>query len=682
MGQSHSNVTTEGLEKVLEKAIQTKNIKQFVSLLSKIDEYSWVQKKTLKQVLGLHDPVFLTKLLKSGYNVSFSDLYGNAYHLLLSTVTPKTPISTILELMNILKENNVNISYSTTHVLSPLQYVEYGMRKDIPKSEILNFIQTEMRAKGETPDMSLPYERMPIRLLADKYAHEIPALSYMNEKKWRGTLCDSLGFFQHYGECWNDAIQMAVLYTDGIKELTQPLLYFTKITHEYISSLEPFKYESDSFIDTAFVYMQSLQRRFRRHYNLEVSRRNTVRNIYGTNDVFAKAVCSPQFVQDSLTIVNAMSLLYEFGTMITNAEKAGVKLPANRIDLYRKGQDAITTQKNILRSKYRHNVLKTLEESGKSYQAMNALQGAVAGKELYMRDKEMYTNPNIFLESYKTYPGGHAEFFLKYALQLCGFSVLENAIPANYSLGIGMEEVIIKNTLNASQSVLFQIGKKNKAIRKTADVHTVIRKSTNAICMTIKQSDMLTGHQALFYQCGGKQFYYEDNTGPVPFAWKSFFQPQTWAPLFPDMTEQDYWADVEMHVCSLAVQYDTGQYIHSHYPILKFKNASPVHSSAFFTVSPTTGGILIPNAAPASDENDLKAYITNDANIILTRTNDNNVPTYTLTCLHIPENAKIEPNSAENIPFIPSAIRTRPKTRRGNASMRRATRRAGSSMRR
>ena len=42
---------------------------------------------------------------------------------------------------------------------------------------------------------------------------------------WKGPICDSIGFFQHYGECWNDTLQMILLYTDGLKEITQPILY-------------------------------------------------------------------------------------------------------------------------------------------------------------------------------------------------------------------------------------------------------------------------------------------------------------------------------------------------------------------------------------------------------------------------------------------------------------------------
>lgn len=47
-------------------------------------------------------------------------------------------------------------------------------------------------------------------------------------------ICDYLGFVQHEGECWVDTIQQIFFFTDGLKELTQPLFY--KMTDEELHS--------------------------------------------------------------------------------------------------------------------------------------------------------------------------------------------------------------------------------------------------------------------------------------------------------------------------------------------------------------------------------------------------------------------------------------------------------------
>lgn len=47
-------------------------------------------------------------------------------------------------------------------------------------------------------------------------------------------ICDYWGFSQHERECWVDTIQQIFFFTDGLKELTQPLFY--KMTDEQLHS--------------------------------------------------------------------------------------------------------------------------------------------------------------------------------------------------------------------------------------------------------------------------------------------------------------------------------------------------------------------------------------------------------------------------------------------------------------
>ncbi len=78
--------------------------------------------------------------------------------------------------------------------------------------------------------------------------------------KGRGPICDSEGFYQHTGECWNDALQMIFLFSDGFKEFVQPFILNMNID------------ESDL---TGFTrqYLTMTQKRFVRHYMAELEKR-------------------------------------------------------------------------------------------------------------------------------------------------------------------------------------------------------------------------------------------------------------------------------------------------------------------------------------------------------------------------------------------------------------------------
>ncbi len=53
-----------------------------------------------------------------------------------------------------------------------------------------------------------------------------------------GPICNSEGFYQHYGECWSDTFQMLMLYTDGIKEFTQAKLALEEVNETEIQENE------------------------------------------------------------------------------------------------------------------------------------------------------------------------------------------------------------------------------------------------------------------------------------------------------------------------------------------------------------------------------------------------------------------------------------------------------------
>ena len=118
--------------------------------------------------------------------------------------------------------------------------------------------------------------------------------------KYTGALCDSEGFYQHYGECWNDAISMIFLFTDGLKEITQEKLAMNDVNINFIPKesiitiitiyniyrnhlyniakntrpdLIPPAIADNELIESLLFYIMFLKNRFVRHYVMESERR-------------------------------------------------------------------------------------------------------------------------------------------------------------------------------------------------------------------------------------------------------------------------------------------------------------------------------------------------------------------------------------------------------------------------
>jgi len=84
-------------------------------------------------------------------------------------------------------------------------------------------------------------------------------------------VCDTEGFYQHYGECWLDAFTMIFMFADGIKEITQPAIYNTPIESLNFANL----YRVDPrAIAQIRRFVTALRERFGRHYWNQVIRRH------------------------------------------------------------------------------------------------------------------------------------------------------------------------------------------------------------------------------------------------------------------------------------------------------------------------------------------------------------------------------------------------------------------------
>ena len=118
--------------------------------------------------------------------------------------------------------------------------------------------------------------------------------------KYTGALCDSEGFYQHHGECWNDAISMIFLFTDGLKEVVQEKMAMNDININFIPresiiiiiniyndnkeklykilkyikpELIPPALTDNEIIESLLFYLMFLKNRFVRHYLMESERR-------------------------------------------------------------------------------------------------------------------------------------------------------------------------------------------------------------------------------------------------------------------------------------------------------------------------------------------------------------------------------------------------------------------------
>ncbi len=593
-----------------EKALIAKN----VSLLPKYKPGVGSAIDIMFDILSIQDPEFLSKSIDLGWPI-ISHTDANPYEVYFKTfnIKSKPPDDLILEMMHTLKEKGANVSYLS----NPANIPSYLVKIVSDFMEGKNYIKYN------------EYIKTPIRLISEKYTHMIPPISY-DANHWKGTLCDSLGFFQHNGECWNDAAQMAILYTDGIKEITQPFLYSAKISEEYIKSIPEFKDASNTTIDIALVYINSLQRRFIRHYNLEVKRANTIANLYSGNILLKNFSCSQEILNEKHAIHEAIEQLKRNHKNDSSLEEQ---------------IESIKTKSNIV-PRIRHNVLKTLETSGKSFREMNAMQGAVVGKVLSANNKYKQFNTldkitykyvpsiNATLTEYMSMKGGFITTMFVILLTLCKIPNLSKEEYEDKKRGV----YIVQRDLDHINII-----------------ENYIHDHTNAILFT---SDR---HAMLFYECGNKQYFYEDNSGPIPFMWKQFFMHETWSEILNGVPKEEYWnAEIKLYQASLSITYEIGTYNHYYYPVLKFGNMPD-----YYTLVPNTTKILkiiSKNNTWISTNKDIS--VSNVERIYRTNYTFVNVSTHNERSNHIQSNA----------PWIPSAIRARPKTRRMNRK-RKATRR-------
>jgi hypothetical protein len=292
--------------------------------------------------------------------------------------------------------------------------------------------------------------------------------------------CDSEGFYQHLGECWNDSIQMIFLFSDGLKEIVQPALLDpnfdskveiiindenNKLFFLFKSDLvglnttnlgavnNPFANNSSKAVLASKVrerknaiieYFKVLKKRFMRHYTNESLRRDSV--------------CDTETARDHQA--------FQIMAQISRAA----------------GKDGIAAA-----------VLGHVNTKGVNRSHINVEELRKKKAEKQYSPGGNKTDEEYLFRMYKLV------FFNKYNFNYTIF------FPALEPYGFVGDSLILS-----------EISKDLIQNSKAVYIGSYIFKYEN------KKNKKTDGHATAFYTCGGSQIYYEDNSGIYPFPWKEF----------------------------------------------------------------------------------------------------------------------------------------------------------------
>ncbi len=316
---------------------------------------------------------------------------------------------------------------------------------------------------------------------------EIPEIPEIPEEvpvsSWNGPVCDNVGFFQHYGECWSDAVQMIVLFSDGLKEITQDVFYNNKITmfqimkaidasfkdmETYTSNESRYKIsdvEKAEYFKVAKMYLDVLRSRFVRHYNTEVERLTEC----GKSE------------REAGDLLEALRLIESQGRA--------------------QGKEAINAAK-LSKAIFSYNV-----DISKAFVSHNEYKS-----DTYAKGGSLLTQLHII-------------FFI---CRLCNIDIMQ--IQSNHNI-----KSLAPQTLYYYFVVFPIISHKNMKYKENNSEQTItfydrFKKSFLSKMELIKSASFIelgfdsirVGHSAAFYTCGGLDYFYEDNNGPISFPWKKF----------------------------------------------------------------------------------------------------------------------------------------------------------------
>jgi hypothetical protein len=288
--------------------------------------------------------------------------------------------------------------------------------------------------------------------------------------------CDSEGFYQHLGECWNDSIQMVFLFSDGLKEIVQPALLDPNFdsTMEFIITNEKNK--------LLFLFESDL-------VGLNTTNLGAINNPFEKNS--SKAILESKIRERKNAIIEYFKVLKKRFMRHYNNE-------------------AIRRESCDLKSDREHSVFQRMSEISRA-----AGQDGIAAAALGHKNTKGVNRSHINVEELrrkkaeKQYSPGGNVFDEQYL-----FNLYKLVFFANYEFKYTLFNLPFENLgIFVIPLILSNVSK--DLIQNSKAVYI----ASNIIDENQKK---VGGHATAFYTCGGSKIYYDDNTGIYSFPWKEF----------------------------------------------------------------------------------------------------------------------------------------------------------------
>jgi hypothetical protein len=317
-----------------------------------------------------------------------------------------------------------------------------------------------------------------------------------------GPMCDDESFYQHTGQCWADSIETLFLYSDGLKEITQPRMATTNfdnslgpnIIHDVFNE-EVSEEQSNLYLRAMEEFLKLVQNRFKRHYVMELRRREFVKRIKYNNVVDTNL--EQCHADDSIIVEGFKKLL----TLHTNgidacmAELAAYKFAPKPVEPF------VETDGKKPWVKF----FKGLIEAVVPKPLNNPCSGPVGGNsEQKDRLRKMFSS--VFFDNNL---------------------LIYNREKDWPELNIGLDELDkvleIKNIKTNSAGSYIEFKHPEKYFEYIKKYEYINLCAMLGVRILDSSGERVNGHALAFVTCGNTQYIYDDNYGLTPYPYKSLY---------------------------------------------------------------------------------------------------------------------------------------------------------------